>query len=36
MANRLENEAAELKVRFNRDFWIADKQYFALVLDGKK
>ena len=36
MANRLENEAAELKVRFNRDFWIADKQYFALALDGKK
>jgi glycogen debranching enzyme len=32
-ADRLEEEAAELKRRFNRDFWIADEGYFALALD---
>jgi glycogen debranching enzyme len=37
-ADRLEKEAAELKRRFNRDFWVADDQYFALALDpeGRK
>ncbi|MFY1637965.1 glycogen debranching N-terminal domain-containing protein [Solwaraspora sp. WMMB335] len=32
-ADRLEHEAAELKDRFNRDFWIADSEYYALALD---
>ncbi|PZF81792.1 amylo-alpha-1,6-glucosidase, partial [Micromonospora deserti] len=32
-ADRLEREAAELKQRFNRDFWIPDKEYYALALD---
>jgi glycogen debranching enzyme len=36
LAARLEREAAELKRRFNRDFWLADRGYFALALDGKK
>jgi glycogen debranching enzyme/putative sterol carrier protein len=35
-ANRLESEAADLKHRFNRDFWLEGKGYFALALDGKK
>jgi glycogen debranching enzyme len=33
LAERLEREAADLKRRFNRDFWIADGGYFALALD---
>ncbi len=32
-ADRLEREAAELKERFNRDYWIPDKEYYALALD---
>jgi glycogen debranching enzyme len=32
-AAKLEREAAELKERFNRDFWIEDRQYYALGLD---
>ena len=32
-ADRLEQEAADLKRRFNRDFWVADGGYFALALD---
>jgi glycogen debranching enzyme len=32
-ADRLEREAAELKRRFNRDFWVADGKYFAIALD---
>ena len=32
-AQRLEKEAADLKRRFNRDFWIEDDEYFALALD---
>ncbi|MEH1056273.1 glycogen debranching N-terminal domain-containing protein [Micromonospora sp. CPCC 206171] len=32
-AERLEREAAALKERFNRDFWIAKDEYFALALD---
>ena len=32
-ADRLEKEAADLKRRFNRDFWIEDRQYFAVALD---
>ncbi|MGO8870195.1 MAG: glycogen debranching N-terminal domain-containing protein [Acidimicrobiales bacterium] len=33
LADRLEKEAADLKRRFNRDFWIEDGQYFAVALD---
>ncbi|MFI7490356.1 glycogen debranching N-terminal domain-containing protein [Micromonospora echinaurantiaca] len=33
-ADRLEREAAELKQRFNRDFWVADGEYYALALDA--
>jgi glycogen debranching enzyme len=36
LAERLESEAAELKARFNRDFWIPERAFFALALDGKK
>ena len=32
-ADRLEREAAELKARFNTDFWVEDGQYYALALD---
>src|SRR5262249_6255484 len=35
-ADRLEKEAVELKRKFNKDFWIPEKQFFALALDGKK
>ncbi|MEU6203931.1 glycogen debranching N-terminal domain-containing protein [Micromonospora musae] len=34
-ADRLEREAAELKERFNRDFWIPEKEYYALALDAE-
>jgi len=33
-ASHLEKQAADLKRRFNRDFWIADREYFALALDS--
>jgi glycogen debranching enzyme len=33
LADRLETEAADLKRRFNRDFWVEDGDYFALALD---
>jgi len=33
LAEQLEQEAAELKRRFNRDFWVEDGEYFALALD---
>jgi glycogen debranching enzyme len=36
LASRLEKEAAELKERFNRDFWLDKQGFFALALDGKK
>ncbi len=32
-AAELEKSAAELKRRFNRDFWVKDGEYFALALD---
>jgi len=32
-ADRLEKEAADLKRRFNRDFWVQDGEYFAIALD---
>jgi glycogen debranching enzyme len=34
LAERLEHEAADLKRRFNRDFWIDDGEYFAIALDA--
>jgi glycogen debranching enzyme len=33
LAERLEREAADLKRRFNRDFWVEEGEYFALALD---
>jgi glycogen debranching enzyme len=37
LAARLRLEAAQLKTRFNRDFWIPDRGgYFAIALDGDK
>jgi glycogen debranching enzyme len=33
-ADRLEAEAADLKRRFNRDFWLADRGYYAIALDA--
>jgi glycogen debranching enzyme len=35
-ADKLEQEARELKDRFNRDFWLPDRGFFALALDGQK
>jgi glycogen debranching enzyme len=32
-AGKLEKEAADLKRRFNRDYWVEDDEYFALALD---
>jgi glycogen debranching enzyme len=32
-ADQLEKEAADLKRRFNRDFWIEDGEYFAVAVD---
>ena len=34
LAERLDREAAELKRRFNADYWLPEGQYFALALDG--
>src|SRR5258708_26440323 len=34
LADRLERDAADLKARFNRDFWLPDRQAFALAIDG--
>jgi glycogen debranching enzyme len=36
LAERLVQEAAELKERFNRDFWVMELDCFALALDGEK
>ena len=36
LAERLERDADRLKRRFNEDFWIADRGFFALALDGEK
>ena len=36
LAERLEREAAELKTRFNRDFWLEEGGFYALALDGGK
>jgi glycogen debranching enzyme len=34
-ADELERQAADLKRRFNRDFWVEDGEYFALALDAE-
>jgi glycogen debranching enzyme len=36
LAQRLEREAAELKRRFDEDFWLEDRECYALALDGEK
>ena len=33
LADELEKQAADLKRRFNRDFWVENDEYFALALD---
>jgi glycogen debranching enzyme len=35
-ADSLEQQAADLKRRFNRDFWVKDGEYFALALDTER
>jgi glycogen debranching enzyme len=35
-ADHLEGRAAELKKRFNDDFWLPERKFFALGLDGRK
>ncbi|WP_446219559.1 amylo-alpha-1,6-glucosidase [Micromonospora sp. IBHARD004] len=32
-ADRLEADAARLRQRFNRDFWLPDREYYALALE---
>ncbi|HEX5480436.1 MAG TPA: amylo-alpha-1,6-glucosidase [Dehalococcoidia bacterium] len=34
LAERLMTEAARLKERFNDDFWMPDRRFYALALDG--
>ena len=36
LATRLADEAAELKKRFNEQFWLPERGYYAIALDGKK
>jgi glycogen debranching enzyme len=38
LADALERQAADLKRRFNRDFWVAGGEYFAVAIepDGRK
>jgi glycogen debranching enzyme len=36
LADRLEREADDLKARFNRDFWIPERGFYAIALDGDK
>lgn len=36
LAKKLEERAKNLKITFNNKFWMADKKFFALALDGKK
>jgi glycogen debranching enzyme len=36
LAQRLESDAAALRERFNRDFWIEERGHYALALDGDK
>jgi glycogen debranching enzyme len=34
LADSLEQQAADLKRRFNEDYWVADGEYYALALDA--
>ncbi|HEX5439562.1 MAG TPA: glycogen debranching N-terminal domain-containing protein, partial [Ktedonobacterales bacterium] len=34
LAERLDREAVELKLRFNRDYWLPERKFFALAIDG--
>jgi glycogen debranching enzyme len=34
LANQWHSQAVDLKIRFNRDFWLPDQEYCALALDG--
>jgi glycogen debranching enzyme len=34
LAEKLEQQAADLKRRFNHDFWVQDGEYFAIALDA--
>jgi glycogen debranching enzyme len=36
LGDELTNQAARLKKRFNEQFWIPDRGYYAVALDGKK
>jgi glycogen debranching enzyme len=36
LAERLEREADELRARFDEAFWVDDRGFFALALDGRK
>ena len=36
LAERLEADARALKERFNRDYWVASRNQYALALDGQK
>jgi glycogen debranching enzyme len=36
LADRLERDAEELKRRFNDDFWLEERGFYALALDGEK
>src|SRR5262249_8819835 len=36
LAAKLEAGAAELQRRFNQDYWIPERKFFALALDGSK
>ena len=36
LADHLDREAAELKDRFNRDFWMEKEGFYCLALDGEK
>jgi glycogen debranching enzyme len=36
LAKRLEKQADDLKRAFNEDFWLDDRGYYALALDGDK
>lgn len=36
LANKLNERAEKLKEQFNKKFWMEDKQYFCLALNGKK
>jgi glycogen debranching enzyme len=35
-ADQLQQQAADLKTRFNRDFWVSDGEYYALALDENR